>query len=152
MDDPSEVDELALALAEVSIDEVSPAERPVVEALGPDLLRSGDVGRDGSLGFGVGEVALSVATVSVARVVAGVVVEALRSVALEEAKGLLRRLIDRLRGGDAAPPAEAAGALDIAQVRAVALRHAEAIGVDGPRAATLADAIAGSLQAATAAP
>jgi hypothetical protein len=148
-----EVDELALALAQRSIDEVSPAERPVIDALGPDLLAAGgEPARDGALGFGVGEVALSVAAVGAAKAAAEVVVQILRAVAVEEGKGIVRWLIERLRGDSTAAPAgEALAASDLTRVRDVAFRHAAAIGVDEARAATLADAIVGSLAAATAA-
>jgi hypothetical protein len=148
MDD---ADELALALAERSIEQVSPQERAAVDALGPQLLEAGVTpGKDGALGFGVGEVALSVASIGAAKAAAEIVIQVLRGFAVDEGKSLLRQLIDRLRGRSSEPAPSVLGSAELARVRDAAYRHATAIGVDDARAATLADAITGSLATAAA--
>jgi hypothetical protein len=141
----------ALSLSKLVLAEVSPAEIPLVDAIGPTLIAAdGRQRKDGSLGMGIEAVALAVVVVPVCKAVVLWLFEQLTDQAAEQAGHWTRRLLDRLAGRrepdlnvreDELPP-EA-----IRRIREIAYRRAVVAGVDEPRAGLIADAVAGAIAA-----
>jgi hypothetical protein len=151
-----ERDDLTLELARKAVTAVSPDELPLIDAVGPELLQAADSGKgsDGSLGFGVAEIAMSTAAMLASRVVVDfLVMEVAKGVIVDEASGWLRRAARSIGGRrEAAEPAKVDPPVlereQVAHARSLAYARAIAVGVDEARAALLADAIAGSFQVA----
>jgi hypothetical protein len=142
-----QLDELTLELSESVLLDVSPDEAPLVEAMGPELLAAADAGQgdDGSLGLGVEVTVLAVVAVAVAKAV----VEVVRDILVDQTSSwLTKRLEERRRkkqGAAAPPPAALLSPDAAARVRTVALERAVTLGLDQPKAALLAESIAGAL-------
>ncbi len=149
-------DDLTLELAREALAAVSPEELPLIDAVGPELLLAADSGKagDGSLGFGVAEIAMSTAALIGSRVVVDFLVkEVAKSVVADEAAAMLRRIAKSIRGRRDPAPDDSDEQMvltseQIAQARGLAYARALAVGVDDVRAALLADAIAGSFHSA----
>jgi hypothetical protein len=155
-------DVLVTALARTAVAGSAPEELPLFRAMSeayvrdPSSLEQGE-GKDELLGFGV-DVALTLVTpiaLSVARDVAGFVVEQLRRRAREEGEGAIERLLERLGVGDGdkvAPTEPAATPLlsrdQLAHVRTLALEKALQLKLPTAKAELLADSLAGSLATA----
>jgi hypothetical protein len=141
----------ALSLSKLVLAEISPAEIPLVDAIGPTLLAAdGRQRKDGSLGMGIEAVALAVVVVPVCKTVVLWLFEQLTDQAAEQTGHWTRRLLDRLAGrreSDGAAQEDDLPPEAIRRIREVAYRRAVAAGVDEPRAGLIADAVAGAIGA-----
>lgn len=143
----------ALSLSELVLKQVSPAEVPLVEAIGPQILAAGGRrGRtDGALGMGVDEFTWLVAVLPVTNAVVDFLVERAKEVAADEVKQSTTALLAWLREFRGKPAADRATnppilSPDLAvRVREVAYQKSLAGGVDTARARLIADAIVGAV-------
>lgn len=140
--------ESSLALSELVLADLSPAELPLIEAIGPQLLAASGSRRDGSLGMGVDEFTWAVAVLPVATSVVEWLMEQARDFAADEVGRRTKALLEWFRSQreigreTAAPPPTLP--LEAAQrVREVAYQKALAAGVEEARASLIAEAIAG---------
>jgi hypothetical protein len=141
-----------LALSALVLDRVSPAEVPLVQAIGPQMLaarRRRRRPRDGALGLGVDEFAWTIAVLPVANNVVTWLLEQARDFATEEFGRGARTVLDWLRGRKAAT-----GAADLestpqlsprvaAELWKVTYRNCIDAGVDESKARLIANATAG---------
>jgi hypothetical protein len=143
-----ERDELTIELAKSALEVISPEEVPLLDAIGPDLLLG--VGQaahgDGALGFGGLDVMTSTTMALLSsKAVVKVLTEIAQKFAVDQGVGLLKRLVDRLKGGPAHADPIKLSEEELALTRTVALEQAVGAGVDPARAALIADAIVGRL-------
>ncbi|GAA4603422.1 hypothetical protein BJY16_004609 [Actinoplanes octamycinicus] len=143
-----------LALSELVLGQLSPAEVPLVQAVGPRLLSARRRWwqrrpRDGALGIGVDEFAWTVAVLPVANHVVTWLFDQAKEFAGEELGKGARRALDWLSGRDAgaaADHAESAPHLPVRQAIElwwVTYRNGLAVGLDEQKARLLANATAG---------
>lgn len=139
-----ERDAVTLGLSAVLLSEVDEAQLPLLDVLGADLLQvKGPSSGDGSLGFGVAEVAWLTVVVPVA----GAVVDFLLDVLKDAVKDTLKDRVAAVLGalGRRKKPPEQLPHDVVNRAQDVAFRHARTVGLDEPRARLLAAAVAGSL-------
>jgi hypothetical protein len=139
-----ERDAVTLGLSAVLLGEVDEEQLPLLDVLGADLVHAkGRSSDDGSLGFGVADVAWLTAVVPVAGVVVDFLLDVLKDAVKDTLKdrvtAVLGALGRRRKAPDQLPPDVVNRAQD------VAFRHARTVGLDEPRARLLAAAVAGSL-------
>jgi hypothetical protein len=172
---PQDEQAVVAALARTTVDEVAPEEAPLFGPMcqayfDPSRSRGGTGGTDDMLGFGVDAAAAAVLVTPVALEVAssviGYVVGELQTAFKDEAKPMIQAFVKRLLHGKPKPgdPAEAprddgaakAGAKppdepppftddQLAEVRKVALKTAERMGMERDKASVVADAIVGAI-------
>ena len=159
------------ALARTTVDEVAPEEAPLFTPMSeayfdPSRSMKAGGGTDDMLGFGVDAAAAAVLVTPVAleaaRSVIGYVVGELETAFKEEAKPMIQAFMKRLLHGKpkpgqpAEPKAEAKPAevepppftdQQLAEVRKVALKTAERMGMERDKANVVADAIVGAIVA-----
>lgn len=142
-----------LSLSELVLREISPAELPLVEAIGPQILAAdGRSGRtDGALGMGIDEFAWVVAVLPVTNAVIDFLVERAKQFAADEVSQRTTALLEWFREARSKPAKQSATAPPIlspdlaVQVRDIAYQKSLAGGVDAVRAGVIADAIAGAV-------
>jgi len=154
-------DELSFELTRAVLEQVSPEEVPMVDALGLEFVEAASAphGGDGALGFDVASLSMAVAASSCAVLVKDYLIELAKAAATELGKSLaaeqgpnliksLVKALRRKRGAEKDKPPTTAVQLDpaeISEVRKRAFAHAQRIGMDEAKATLLADALAGSL-------
>lgn len=139
-------DELTLELSRAVIEQVSPQELPVFEAIAAGYVQEGMTAlprSDGPLGFGVDVLPLSVVIIPVAQAVGQMLIAALGALtaeaALREVKDLLKKRFRKDSSPELAIPPKV-----VEDARAAALAQARAFGLADDQATLLANAVAGS--------
>lgn len=141
MDERSTV---TLGLSAVLLDEVDRAQLPLLDALGEELVeQDGRSAGDGSLGFGVAEVAWIAAVVPVSKVVVEFLLDVLKDAVKDALKERVTKVLAALGARKKAP--EALPQDVVSRAQDVAFRHGLTVGLDESRARLLAAAVAGSL-------
>ena len=147
---PSAEIDVTLGLSAELLQKVSPAELPLLDALGPELVTERPRASDGALGFGEAELSWVMAGVPVATVVGSLLLDAAKSAATDVLKEWSTEKLRQLRNRDtksAPQPAAATELIDTAGRRA--FEHALLLGLSEERAALLADAVRGALMPAS---
>lgn len=145
-----ERDQAALGFAELLLLQISPAEAALLEVFGPALVEQRGVTTrgDGSLGFGVTEIAWLSASVPVATAVVTFLGEVAKDALAEELKTRLQGWLAAMRarrGSTSSPPALPTELAS--RAGEVAYQHALAVGLDESKARLLGAAVHGTLSA-----
>lgn len=142
--------EATLGLTRALLVRVSPAEVPLLDVMGSQLIDARPRRSDGALGFGAEEVAWIAAAVPIATAVSDILLDVVKGAASDLVKDWATRTLGRFHN----PPADATvstpsdAAVVIERAERAAHEHALALGLDEARARLLSDAVRGSLSAA----
>ncbi len=172
---PQDEQAVVAALARTTVDEVAPEEAPLFGPMSqayfdPSRSSKGGSGTDDMLGFGVDAAAAAVLVTPIAleaaKSVIGYVVGELQTTFKDEAKPMIQAFVKRLLHGKPKPGEAADGPKDdgaakagakppdeplpfteeqLAEVRKVALKTAERMGMERDKANVVADAIVGAI-------